>query len=78
MKNKVRIALVTTLALVGVLPASAAVHSNIESWGLDRIDQVASTQTLDRSFTFPDHGGAGVLVYVMDTGYPFPRGSSLV
>jgi hypothetical protein len=47
---------------------SAAVHSNIESWGLDRIDQVASTQTLDRSFTFPDHGGGGVLVYAMDTG----------
>jgi serine protease len=68
MKRKISITLVVALASIGLLPASAAVHSNVESWGLDRIDQVASTQTLDRSFTFPDHGGAGVLVYVMDTG----------
>ena len=68
MKKKVSIALVAALATVGVLPASAAVHSDVESWGLDRIDQAESTQTLDRSYTFPDHGGAGVLVYVMDTG----------
>jgi subtilisin family serine protease len=68
MKKKVSIALVAALATVGVLPASAAVHSNIDSWGLDRIDHTTSTTTLDRSYTFPDHGGAGVLVYVLDTG----------
>ena len=68
MKKKLSITLVAALATVIALPSSAAVHSNIDSWGLDRIDHTTSTITLDRSFTYPDHGGAGVLVYVMDTG----------
>ena len=54
---------------VGVLttPASAATESvSPASWGLDRIDQASSQ--LDGSYTFPENGGAGVRVYVLDTG----------
>lgn len=68
MKKELSTALVLAMATVGALPATAAVHTEVESWGLERVDQIASTQTLDRNYTFPDHGGAGVLVYVMDTG----------
>jgi len=35
-------------------------------WGLDRIDQIASP--LDGSYSYPDSAGAGVRVYVVDTG----------
>lgn len=50
-----------------VSPASAATQSvSPGSWGLDRIDQ-ASPQ-LNNGYTFPELAGAGVRVYVLDTG----------
>jgi len=36
------------------------------SWGLDRVDQV--DLPLDDSYTYPDSSGAGVHVYIVDTG----------
>ncbi|MBC9711446.1 S8 family peptidase [Streptomyces sp. TRM66268-LWL] len=36
------------------------------SWGLDRIDQ--TDPPLDSSYTWPESAGAGVKVYVLDTG----------
>lgn len=36
------------------------------SWGLDRVDQRGLP--LDRSYTWPESAGAGVTVYVIDTG----------
>ncbi|MEV8603245.1 S8 family peptidase [Streptomyces griseoviridis] len=35
-------------------------------WGLDRIDQ--SNLPLSGTYTYPDHGGSGSTVYVLDTG----------
>lgn len=50
-----------------ITPASAATQTaSPNSWGLDRIDQ--STSQLDNSYTFPESAGAGVRVYVLDTG----------
>jgi subtilisin family serine protease len=68
MKKPTSVALALGLVALSLTPSSAATHLEVPSWGLDRIDNFQSTLTLDRSFTFPDHGGAGVLVYVMDTG----------
>ncbi len=39
---------------------------NPPSWGLDRIDQAALP--LDAKYVYPNQGGAGVNVYVIDTG----------
>lgn len=36
------------------------------SWGLDRVDQTATTG--DNAYTYPDTAGAGVTAYVIDTG----------
>ncbi|MEU6845013.1 S8 family peptidase [Streptomyces sp. NPDC046716] len=41
-------------------------QKNPPSWGLDRIDQ--RDLPLDRSYTWPKSAGAGVTVYVIDTG----------
>ncbi|MET9972923.1 S8 family serine peptidase, partial [Streptomyces sp. NPDC006356] len=41
-------------------------QKNPPSWGLDRIDQ--ANLPLDRSYTWPESAGAGVTVYVIDTG----------
>ncbi|MET8788211.1 S8 family peptidase [Streptomyces sp. NPDC004589] len=41
-------------------------QKNPPSWGLDRIDQ--PNQPLDRGYTWPEPAGAGVTVYVIDTG----------
>jgi subtilisin family serine protease len=67
--KKLSAVLATAAMLVGVLaaPASAATQAVVPtSWGLDRIDQ--ATSQLDNSFTTPLSGGAGVRVYVLDTG----------
>ncbi|WP_052849318.1 S8 family peptidase [Streptomyces avicenniae] len=44
----------------------AAVQPNPPSWGLDRIDQ--PDLPLNQSYSYPDNGGAGVTIYVVDTG----------
>ena len=41
-------------------------QTNPPSWGTDRVDQ--RDLPLDRSFTYPDSAGAGVNVYIVDTG----------
>ena len=67
MKKKITVALAVALVVIGTIPASAGIQTEVSSWGLDRIDQ-ATTQTLDRTYDYPDTAGAGVRVYVMDTG----------
>ncbi|MFJ4842045.1 S8 family peptidase [Streptomyces sp. NPDC088746] len=44
---------------------STATQSNAP-WGLDRIDQ--ATLPLSGTYTYPDTGGSGATVYVLDTG----------
>lgn len=66
-KRKISLVLAAVLVAVGTTSASAGVQPEVGSWGLDRIDQ-ATTQTLDRTYNYPDSAGAGVRVYVMDTG----------
>jgi subtilisin family serine protease len=68
MKRKISIALAVALLAVSATPANAGVQSEVGSWGLDRIDQTPTTATLDRNFSYPDSAGAGVYVYVLDTG----------
>ncbi|WAZ24211.1 S8 family peptidase [Streptomyces cinnabarinus] len=41
-------------------------QKNPPSWGLDRVDQ--RNLPLNQSYTWPDSAGAGVTVYVIDTG----------
>ncbi|MFD3590950.1 S8 family peptidase [Streptomyces sp. NPDC058683] len=41
-------------------------QTNPPSWGLDRVDQAGLP--LDKAYTWPGSGGAGVTVYVIDTG----------
>ncbi|WP_049580449.1 S8 family serine peptidase [Streptomyces sp. SBT349] len=44
----------------------AGVQAPTPSWGIDRIDQ--GDLPLDDSYTYPDHEGAGVTAYIVDTG----------
>jgi subtilisin family serine protease len=67
MKKKISIALAVIVIAIGATPASAGIQTEVSSWGLDRIDQT-TTQTLDRTYDYPDSAGAGVFVYVLDTG----------
>ncbi|MFF4651727.1 S8 family peptidase [Streptomyces sp. NPDC001380] len=46
--------------------AGTATQAAPPSWGLDRIDQQALP--LDSAYRYPDTAGAGVTVYVVDTG----------
>ena len=68
MKKKISIALAVIVLAIGATPASAGVQTEVSSWGLDRIDYNQTTETLDRSYSYPDSAGAGVRVYVLDTG----------
>ena len=45
---------------------AVAVQNNPLNWGLDRIDETALP--LDNQYVYPDQSGAGVNVYVLDTG----------
>ncbi len=56
---------VTSIALDQVAHIEAS-QTPTPSWGLDRTDQTALP--LDNSFSYPDTAGAGVRVYIVDTG----------
>ena len=66
MKRKISIALAVALLGISATPANAGAQSEVSSWGLDRIDQ--SSATLDRTYSYPNTAGAGVRVYILDTG----------
>ena len=57
-------------AVISVSPDEAMslfdVDTPTKSWGLDRLDQLNTTY--DQSFTYPSSAGAGVRIYVADTG----------
>ena len=60
-----------------------SVETNPPNWGLDRIDQ--HNLPLDNSYTYPGQAGAGVHVYVLDSGiyaahpeFALPGGGSRV
>lgn len=61
-----------SIALAGILVlgsggfANAEIRTEIQSWGLDRLDQ--TTTEFDLTYNYPDSAGAGVRVYVLDTG----------
>ncbi|GGY47395.1 S8 family peptidase [Streptomyces djakartensis] len=59
-----RVRLERTRRDTGVRPERT--QRNPPSWGLDRVDQ--SALPLDRGYTSPRSAGAGVTVYVIDTG----------
>lgn len=46
--------------------SALAVQNNPPSWGLDRLSQ--RNLPLDNAFHYPDHAGAGVDMYTIDTG----------
>jgi subtilisin family serine protease len=64
--KKISIVLAVIVLAIGATPASAGIQSSVSSWSLDRLDQ--ATTTLDGSYNYPDSAGAGVRVYVLDTG----------
>jgi subtilisin family serine protease len=66
MKKKISVAVAVALAVSASLPAYGAVQSAVASWGLDRLDQ--TTTTLDKTYNYSNAGGAGVRIYVLDTG----------
>lgn len=66
MKKLLSVCLSATLALAGSSAATGASQTETLSWGLDRIDQ--PTAALDSRFTYPDSAGAGVRIYIVDTG----------
>lgn len=55
-----------TVRLTDTVRAPGALQKDPPSWGLDRIDQ--KTLPLNKSYAMPPGGGAGVSVYVLDTG----------
>lgn len=68
MNKQISIALAVALVAVSATSANAGVQAEVSSWGLDRIDQTQTTATLDRNYNYPEVAGAGVRVYVLDTG----------
>lgn len=64
--KKLSIALAGILVLASGATASAEVRTTVQSWGLDRLDQ--ATVEFDQTYIHPQTAGAGVRVYVLDTG----------